>query len=249
MREYSKQKAKGWVWLSLILLGGACFAGGAQAFPFAKNAFRFTSVVEPAKPPAPWLKFCKRHPADCEADPASAREIELNAETFDLLKNINLLVNRVIKPQTDKKHWGVEDVWSYPDDGYGDCEDYGLLKRRLLIEAGIPAAALVMAVVWEKNNGHAVLLARTNQGDYALDNLSNKIQLWSQTTYRFVKRQSSRDPKQWVYIDGDPRKPNVALTAWEKEPPLDKLAVLRDAPVEIATAATASTQTDYFFVH
>jgi transglutaminase-like cysteine proteinase BTLCP len=26
--------------------------------------------------------------------------------------------------------------WSYPNDGYGDCEDYVLLKRRILIESG-----------------------------------------------------------------------------------------------------------------
>ena len=27
---------------------------------------------------------------------------------------------------------GVVERWSYPDDGYGDCEDYVLLKRRAL---------------------------------------------------------------------------------------------------------------------
>jgi len=34
------------------------------------------------------------------------------------------------------EHWGVVERWSYPDDGYGDCEDYVLLKRRMLMQAG-----------------------------------------------------------------------------------------------------------------
>jgi hypothetical protein len=28
---------------------------------------------------------------------------------------------------TDLEHWGTIEKWSYPDDGYGDCEDYVLL--------------------------------------------------------------------------------------------------------------------------
>ena len=38
------------------------------------------------------------------------------------------------------EHWGVVERWSYPDDGYGDCEDYVLLKRRMLMQAGWPRA-------------------------------------------------------------------------------------------------------------
>jgi hypothetical protein len=44
---------------------------------------------------------------------------------------------RRVFPSPSKAHcWGVVERWSYPDDGYGDCEDYALLKRRMLIEAG-----------------------------------------------------------------------------------------------------------------
>jgi predicted transglutaminase-like cysteine proteinase len=42
-----------------------------------------------------------------------------------------------IRPLTDQEHWGIEDRWDYPDDGYGDCEDYQLLKRKLLASAGL----------------------------------------------------------------------------------------------------------------
>ena len=46
-------------------------------------------------------------------------------------------VNDSIAPVTDLEHWGVVEKWSYPDDGYGDCEDYVLLKRRMLIQADL----------------------------------------------------------------------------------------------------------------
>ena len=41
---------------------------------------------------------------------------------------------------TDKAHWGVVDRWDFPDDGYGDCEDYQLLKRKLLPSAACRSA-------------------------------------------------------------------------------------------------------------
>jgi predicted transglutaminase-like cysteine proteinase len=197
-------------------------AGQAVAIPFAKRLLLFTAVVEYAKPPVAWYDFCRQNPGDCEADPHSRREVAFTDEAFEELTNINRLVNTNIKPKTDKKHWGLADEWSYPDDGYGDCEDYALLKRKLLIEIGWSPAALLMAVVWDKDTGHAILIARTNKGEYVLDNQTGKILLWSATKYKFVKRQSPRDLKQWVYIDGDPRKPNLTLTEWEKSMPVEK---------------------------
>jgi predicted transglutaminase-like cysteine proteinase len=106
---------------------------------------------------------------------------------------------------TDLEHWGVVEKWSYPDDGYGDCEDYVLLKRRMLMESGWPREALLITVVREKNgNGHAVLTVKTDKGEFILDNQEERILLWSETSYRYVKRQSQSDPNRWVAL-GDPR--------------------------------------------
>ena len=53
----------------------------------------------------------------------------------------------------------------------GDCEDYALLKRHTLIRKGWPVGSLLLTVVRdEKGEGHAVLTARTKQGDFILDN-------------------------------------------------------------------------------
>ena len=72
---------------------------------------------------------------------------------------------------TDLDHWGVVEQWNYPDDGYGDCEDYVLLKRRMLMQAGWPREALLITVVRDKKgDGHAVLTVKTDKGEFILDN-------------------------------------------------------------------------------
>jgi len=55
-----------------------------------------------------------------------------------------------------------------------------------------------------KGEGHAVLTVKTDKGEYILDNQDERILLWSETTYRFVKRQSQTDPNEWVSL-GDTR--------------------------------------------
>ena len=79
---------------------------------------------------------------------------------------VNDWVNDSIAPMTDMEHWGVVEKWSYPDDGKGDCEDYVLLKRRMLMQAGWPREALLITVVRDKKgDGHAVLTVKTDKGD------------------------------------------------------------------------------------
>ena len=113
---------------------------------------------------------------------------------------------------TDMDHWGVVERWNYPDDGYGDCEDYALEKRKLLMQAGLPREALLMTVVRDHNgNGHAVLTVKTDRGQYILDNQTNEVLFWTDTGYRPVKRQSQSDPNVWVSL-GDPR-PAAATAA------------------------------------
>lgn len=131
------------------------------------------------------------------------RKIELTPESWETLARVNSRVNREIKPVPDLKHFGRVNVWVYPSDGKGDCKAYALVKQRKLIDAGFPREALLITIVWTKENqGHAVLMARTNKGDYILDNLSPKVLLWTDTTHDYVKRQSVSDPNAWVYIDG-----------------------------------------------
>jgi predicted transglutaminase-like cysteine proteinase len=173
----------------------------------------FVSVQATAKAPIGWIDFCNQQPGECAATPVEARDVVLSSKAWKDLVRVNKWVNDTIKPMTDQDHWGVVEKWSYPDDGYGDCEDYVLLKRRMLVEAGWPRQALLITVVRDKRgDGHAVLTVKTDKGEFVLDNQAEDIMLWTETGYRFVKRQSQEDPNVWVSL-GDPRPTTATASA------------------------------------
>jgi predicted transglutaminase-like cysteine proteinase len=96
----------------------------------------------------------------------------------------------------------VVDRWDFPDDGTGDCEDFQLLKRRMLVGRGLPRRALRMTVVIDDiGEGHAVLMVRTDRGDLILDNKTNAILSAQGTGYAFVKREG-QDGLAWVTLNG-----------------------------------------------
>ena len=84
----------------------------------------------------------------------------------------------------------------------GDCEEYVLLKRKMLCDAGWPREALLVTVVRDKQgDGHAVLTVKTDKGEFILDNQNENVLAWTKTGYRFMKRQSQSDPDIWVALD------------------------------------------------
>ncbi len=170
----------------------------------AGNELLFISTGDSTRPPIGWVDFCADQPKECDTKPSAPRDIVLSAKLWKDLMRINNWVNESIKPMTDLEHYGVVEKWAYPNDGYGDCEDYVLLKRRMLMQLGWPREALLITVVREKSgDGHAVLTVKTNRGEFILDNLTDAIRPWNATGYQFLKRQSQEDPNVWVAI-GDP---------------------------------------------
>jgi predicted transglutaminase-like cysteine proteinase len=165
----------------------------------------FVSVGDSSRPPIGWIEFCSDNPRECNTAPSMPRDVVLTTKAWKDLVRVNKWVNESIKPITDMDQWGVVEKWSYPDTGRGDCEDYVLLKRRMLMQAGWPREALLITVVRERNgDGHAVLTVKTDKGEFILDNQYPDILLWSDTSYRFVKRQSQHDQNVWISL-GDPR--------------------------------------------
>jgi len=145
-----------------------------------------------------------------------ALDIELTQSTMQMLDRVNRWVNSSIEPVSDMDNYGTEDFWTYPVNGKGDCEDYVLLKRRMLIEMGFPRQALLITVVKDlQNEGHAILTVKTNRGEFVLDNKNSEFRAWSATGYRYVKRQSQSDPNRWVSL-GEPGGP--LLTASQPAP-------------------------------
>jgi predicted transglutaminase-like cysteine proteinase len=187
----------------------ATFALTIPQQAFAESGVRPQRVVRslfmqeygPVAAPPAFYRFCIEDPAECREHSA----VQNFAETPVRLKQldeINLLVNHSILAETDIEHYGIEDYWTIPKDGRGDCEDYALLKRHMLISLGWPSSALLMTVVRiENGEGHALLTARTNFGDLILDNRTDAVEPWYKTAYSYKMRQSSYNPKVWVDLD------------------------------------------------
>jgi len=178
---------------------------GCPTVSTAQNPAPFIAVGGQTSAPIGWVQFCVEYDPECKTKPSLPRDVVLSTQVWKDLVRVNHWVNANIRPVTDLEHWGVVERWNYPDDGYGDCEDYVLEKRRMLIQAGWPREALLITVVRDQNgDGHAVLTVKTDQGEFILDNQRDDILLWSETGYRFVKRQSQADPNVWLSL-GEPR--------------------------------------------
>lgn len=168
----------------------------------AYRAPQFMRVFSNAQPPYGFVRFCEAQPDQCMATSLDESRLNATPERLSELDEVNRTVNREIQPATDMEIYGVNELWTIPSKR-GDCEDFALLKRKRLIERGWPSSSLLMTVVRdEKNEGHAVLTARTTQGDFILDNKIESVKLWYQTPYHYVMRQSYIDPKIWVSLDG-----------------------------------------------
>lgn len=163
---------------------------------------RFTQATQTTTAPFGYVQFCRENPVDCTARAENEPVVVLSQSRWRELVQINDQVNQAVEPVTDEDNFGVEERWTYPVSGRGDCEDYVLQKRKTLIQRGWPAGSLLITVVRdEKGDGHAILLARTDKGDMVLDNQNPQILPWWRTPYQYVKRQSGTDARRWVSIE------------------------------------------------
>jgi predicted transglutaminase-like cysteine proteinase len=189
-----------WGWLAagtmLVLAAASAPVGQASADHVSGSM----GTGGPASPPTGHIEFCRRHPRECRIV-SRKPPIKLSERVRESLASVNRVVNRVVKPRSDILAHNTKEFWSYPDRGFGDCEDVALQKQRMLHQRGIPLSNLLVTVVsHRKGEGHAVLTVRTDQGDFILDYLNSEVKLWTQTGYRFHKRQSSSSPGRWVAI-------------------------------------------------
>lgn len=159
-----------------------------------------------AKTPAGHHHYCKRGGRHCGGQKAYA-PMKMTSKMWSKLKNVNVQVNRAIKPATDMQTHGVEEHWEIPR-SRGDCEDYSMLKRSKLLRAGFKPSQLSLAKVrLRSGEAHIVLVARTSEGDFALDNLTNSVRLVSKTGLRFLSMQSATNASRWVSVRGFSKKP------------------------------------------
>ncbi|MDH6232914.1 putative transglutaminase-like cysteine proteinase [Mesorhizobium soli] len=190
----TKTKAIALAFAALIGLTGMA-AQAIAGQPFMKVSGRTTQ-------PIGHYEFCIRLPEECRQLTPKQPPVELTRQLWAAVVDVNNAVNTEVMPRTDLENYGQEEYWAYPDNGYGDCEDYALEKRRRLMALGIPAGNLLMTVVRQPNGeGHAVLTVRTSRGEFILDNLEARVMPWADTKYTYLKRQSDQNSGVWMQIN------------------------------------------------
>lgn len=173
-----------------------CVAARAAAYDLPYCVRMYLPVARVEAPPSPYLDFCGREPDACalEGNPV----IDWTVEVHRLLQAVNRAVNREVRLTSDWGNSGQEELWSFPERGMGDCEDFMLEKRRRLVDGGLPGAALTCAVVFHEVQffPHAILLAETTTGTWVLDNLYDEVLCWDAVPY--VYRLRERPDGQWT---------------------------------------------------
>jgi len=198
--------------MSIAFLGLSACAEQPQDFVSAQTQTKLANAESSpiidganAAPPPGFVSFCVQTPEACSnqiiPDKAS---VTIDDETAAILVAVNDRVNKAILYEADIEHYGVSNRWTLnPQDGYGDCKDYALSKREALKQAGLPDAALRIAIVRTLGNElHAVLTVDSNKGVLVMDSLTSEIRPWSDTNYLWLIRQASDNPLHWVTVAG-----------------------------------------------
>lgn len=149
-----------------------------------------SSPVSAMQAPLGAMVFCMANASQCSGN--GDTRLFYSPDLINNLQRINTKVNRSIRPIADKG-----DTWSV-NVTRGDCEDYALTKRDQLIRSGMPASAIRISTGYIRQTGesHAVLIVRTDNGDYVLDNMRNTVVQKHASGIDFVSI-SSADLREW----------------------------------------------------
>ena len=174
---------------AVALAASILSTAGVAAYSFQQpttNAVTQTAAITPLS----MQYFCAQNKAECAS--SGRGQVTMTPNLMAVLKQINSHVNRTIRPERD-----TADVWELNPTS-GDCEDYVLTKRSLLIRNGVSSGALRIAYTHtRRGEPHAVLVVRTSQGDYVLDNLTNTVKTLRASGYS-IRSMSTSNPNSWT---------------------------------------------------
>jgi predicted transglutaminase-like cysteine proteinase len=180
-----------------ILMTSKLIRGGSQmTSKFSKVLFAgvaliaasFAALPAQAAIPPGMRAFCASHGSECVS---GAAKVAYSDELMSLMRSVNSQVNRSIRFKSD-----VGDVWTL-NPRSGDCEDYAITKRSALIRQGVSPGALRIAFTFTRRGvPHAILVVRTDKGDYVLDNLSGSVRGLASTRYPILSMSGS-NPRSW----------------------------------------------------
>lgn len=180
----------------IAALAAVLSLGGAAMAMDAGTSGAFLPVKKSVAAPAGAAALCRTYDWACAGANNGAAA---GADVLKIAGQINRAANSAIRPVSDLEQYATAERWTLPTKRGGDCEDYALYKKLRLIEAGVsPDRLLISAVLDRKNNVHAVLVFRTDMGDFVLDNLTNRVLPWHKTGYTFLRMQNPSQPSGWV---------------------------------------------------
>lgn len=168
---------------------------------FGKSESIFVETSNLTMGPLGHAVLCTKTKISCETSkPEDAHQFVADQQ-HDILVKVNFAINHSMRPRSDSLSEGFGDTWTIGGKS-GDCEDYALTKLNALVQQGLPQSAFRIAIVkTQSGEGHALLVARTSEGDMILDNLSPKIVAWNTANYNWLMIQSTTNKHQWLSFD------------------------------------------------
>jgi len=184
---------------AIVIVLTALFLGGCATplTPPALTSALPESTTQVAAPPG-FIGFCTQFPDQCTQQSGQRSSLPLTDQNWAMLNQVNRKVNDAIWPEDDEVHYGRAEYWTIPTDGYGDCDDYAVTKRKELLGSGLSSSALRLAIVYAPWSGrHAVLTVSTDKGDFVLDNLTNDVLPWNKSGFSWIMVQDRNNPILW----------------------------------------------------
>ncbi len=171
---------------------GPAFGTYAAATPFLPNKGMTTQ-------PKAAANLCREYSWACSRTGARAQPHE---EGLRQARRISRHINRTTRSISDSQQYRKEDFWTLPSRRGGDCEDFAMLKKQQLIALGIAPEHLLLSTVLDARGGaHAVLIIRTEAGDFVIDNLTDAVRPWNRTGYTFLRMQDPSTPSRWIRVN------------------------------------------------
>jgi len=148
------------------------------------------------------LRSAKRRRAPQYPEDCQIAGFEISAPQFSVGENspkINSTLNFGITPRDAPASRNDAEWQIFPYEG--NCGDYAVTKRHLLLRSGWPSSSVLLAEVMIRATGehHLVLLVREGRAVLVLDNLSPVVTPLVDALDRYViLRAESGDPQRWT---------------------------------------------------
>lgn len=172
----------------------------AALFTFLSPAIASTWLKTGKQTTRPYghVEYCARNASDCSGRSAGSA---LPPARTNILNAVNRDVNRSIKAASDQTAFGRKEFWTAKARS-GDCEDYALAKRVKLRKIGFKPSQLLLTMGYSRGEPHTVLVVRTRDGDYVMDNLHDEVMPVQSARMSFRKIQAPDHGGKWLQVTG-----------------------------------------------